>query len=78
VKKIKLMRSRIFEYTAGKRDGVLTVFVMVFDICCGKLRYGGILMLEGALKQEFYFNIIVLGGIHGRHTVWFLCVELDI
>lgn len=68
------MRSRIVEYATEKRDGALTVFGMLSDICCGKLHYGGILiLLQGALKQEFYFNIIVLGGIHGRHAVWF-CV----
>ena len=65
------MRSRIFEYAAEKRDGTLTVLVMVFDICCGKLYYGGILiLLEGALKKEFYFNIIILVGIHVRYGIW--------
>ena len=60
------MRSRICEFATGKRNGALTVFVMVFDICCAKLHCGGILiLLEGELKQEFYFNIIILAGIHG-------------
>jgi hypothetical protein len=37
MKRIKLMRSRVVEYAIGKRNGDLTVFVMVFDICCGKV-----------------------------------------
>jgi hypothetical protein len=71
MKRIKLMRIRLVEYAAQKRNGVLTVFVMLSDICCGKLHYGGILiLLEGALEREFYFNIIILAGIHGRHGIW--------
>jgi hypothetical protein len=69
--RINLTRRRLDDYATGKRYGAFAVYVMVFGICCGKLHYGGILiLLNGALKQEFYFNIIILAEIHGRHGIW--------
>ena len=65
------MRGRFVEYATGKWNRALTVFVMAFDVCCGKAalwRNFGI--FGGALKQEFYFNINILARIYGRHGIW--------
>lgn len=68
MKRINLVRSRLFEYGTENTNGALTVFVMVFNICCGKLDYGGnLILLEGALEQDFFLILsywqVFMGGM---------------
>ena len=78
VKRIKLMRSRFVEYANGKRNGALTVFVMVFDM--EMLCYHSVQnllssrLLSKNLKTMTYRTIILPVVLYGCKT-WSLTLR---